>query len=112
MARPRSADRLRLFAWSCVALALGLALASTAIGGGPEQATAPDPTGGLLAWADALTARGWVGVAGLTAVLAFVAYVLTLRQRGNLARETTAITAALKAARKEWAGTRNARPPE
>jgi hypothetical protein len=109
MARPRSADPLRV---CLVALALGLAIASTALGGGPAQTTAPDPTGGLLAWADALTARGWVGVAALAVVLSFAAYVLTLRQRGALARETSAITAALKAARKEWAGSRNAEPPK
>lgn len=71
-----------------------------------------DPTGGFLIWVDALAAHDWVGVAALAVILGFAGYVLRLRQQGSLARETTAITSAVRAARAEWQGSRNADPPK
>ena len=104
----------RRFAWSLVGLALFLTIASTAFAGEPAQTTADptDPTGGFLAWADALARHGWVGVAMLVTVLGFVAFGLWLRQHGNLEEHRIAVVAAAKAGAAAFRGSRNPRPPD
>jgi hypothetical protein len=85
---------------------IGLAFAGEPV----QSAAQPSELEAVLLWVDALTARGWVGVVALGLLLGFTSFVLWLRQRGQLQRETSAVTSAIRAARDEWRDKR--RPTE